>query len=55
MAIGDSENDIEMIEAAEVGIAMGNALENVKAAAMDVTATNEEEGVAKAIQKYIEN
>lgn len=55
MAIGDSENDIEMIEAAGVGIAMGNALENVKAAAMDVTATNEEEGVAKAIQKYIEN
>ena len=55
MAIGDSENDIEMIESAGVGIAMGNALENVKQAAMDITATNEEDGVAKAIEKYIGN
>ena len=53
MAIGDSENDIEMIEAAGYGIAMENALESVKAVAKDVTLSNDEDGVAAAIKKYI--
>ena len=55
MAIGDSENDIEMIEAAGLGIAMGNALECVKKAAVSITDTNANEGVAKAIEKYLLN
>ena len=53
MAIGDSENDIEMLETAGCGIAMGNALDSVKAVAKDVTLGNDEDGVAAAIEKYI--
>lgn len=52
MAIGDEENDLPMISFAGLGIAMGNATEAVKAAASFITATNNEAGVAKAIEKY---
>lgn len=52
MAIGDQANDLPMIEAAGLGVAMGNAIPTVKAAAQVETATNIEDGVAKAIQKY---
>lgn len=55
MAIGDSENDIEMLEAVGCGIAMGNALDSVKAVAKDVTLRNDEDGVAAAVEKYIVN
>lgn len=48
-AIGDSENDIEMLRTAGLGIAMGNALEEVKKAADAVTLSNEQDGVAAAI------
>ena len=53
MAIGDSENDIEMLKEAGLGIAMGNALAEVIAVADAVTAPNDEDGVAKAIEKYL--
>lgn len=53
MAIGDQENDIAMIEYAGVGVAMGNAIASVKAAANFVTKTNLEDGVAHAIEKYV--
>ena len=53
MAIGDSENDAEMLRAAGLGVAMGNAYPQVKALADAVTADNESEGVAQAIQKYL--
>lgn len=53
MAIGDSENDIEMLKEAGLGIAMGNALNEVVAVADDVTTSNDEDGVAKAIEKYL--
>lgn len=53
MAIGDSLNDIEMIKVAGLGVAMGNARQEVKDAAKVVTATNEEDGVAVAIEKYV--
>lgn len=52
MAIGDNYNDIDMIQYAGVGIAMGNAPEKVKKYADDVTLTNDENGVAAAIKKY---
>lgn len=52
MAFGDGDNDIRMLEKAGIGVAMGNALDNVKAAADYVTDTNDEEGVAKAIIKF---
>lgn len=53
IAMGDSLNDVAMIASAGVGIAMGNAQEAVKEAADWVTETNEENGVAKAIQRWV--
>ncbi len=53
MAVGDSLNDMSMIQAAGIGVAMGNAQESVKLAADWVTATNNEDGVAKAIQNWV--
>ncbi|MEH7307168.1 Cof-type HAD-IIB family hydrolase [Neobacillus drentensis] len=53
MAVGDSLNDLAMIKAAGIGVAMGNAQDIVKESADWVTATNEEDGVAKAIYKWV--
>ena len=53
MAIGDSENDAEMLRAAGLGVAMGNAYPQVKALADAVTDDNESDGVARAIQAYL--
>lgn len=55
MAIGDNENDLPMIEFAGIGVAMGNATENVKQIANVITASNNEHGVAKAVEKYVLN
>lgn len=55
MTIGDGNNDVEMLEFAGTGIAMGNGTESAKKAANYVTDTNENHGVAKAIEKYILN
>lgn len=52
IAIGDSENDLAMLRAAGVGIAMGNSFDYVKEAADDVTRSVEEDGVYYAFQKY---
>jgi hydroxymethylpyrimidine pyrophosphatase-like HAD family hydrolase len=53
MAIGDAENDFEMIQLAGVGVAMGNATQHLKGAADFVTTSNSEDGVAVALEKYI--
>ena len=53
MAIGDAENDFEMIQLAGVGVAMGNATQHLKDAADFVTAGNDQDGVAVALEKYI--
>ncbi|PPA69793.1 Cof-type HAD-IIB family hydrolase [Jeotgalibacillus proteolyticus] len=53
MAVGDSLNDLAMINEAGIGVAMGNAQAAVKKAADWVTESNEEDGVAKAIQKFV--
>ncbi|MFS0840113.1 Cof-type HAD-IIB family hydrolase [Paenibacillus sp. UNC499MF] len=53
IAMGDSENDIAMIRAAGLGVAMGNAQEGVKRIADLVTVSNDEDGVAKIIQEYV--
>lgn len=53
LAIGDSMNDVDMIEYAGVGVAMGNANEKVRAAADFVTLSNAEDGVATAIEKFV--
>lgn len=54
IAIGDNFNDKEMIEFAGTGIAMGNAPAEVKAVADYVTDTNNKDGVAKAIVKFMD-
>lgn len=53
MAIGDDTNDISMLSRVGLGIAMANARESVKKYAKEVTNDNYDDGVAKAIQKYI--
>lgn len=53
MCIGDSENDISMLECAGTAVAMGNATEEVKRYADYVTAKNKEGGVAQAINRFI--
>jgi hydroxymethylpyrimidine pyrophosphatase-like HAD family hydrolase len=53
MAVGDSENDYSMINAAGIGVAMGNASDDIKAIADYITTTNEEDGVGEAIKKFI--
>ncbi|HEX4714679.1 MAG TPA: Cof-type HAD-IIB family hydrolase [Ktedonobacteraceae bacterium] len=52
MAIGDSYNDLEMLRLAGWGVAMGQAPESVKAAANAITASNLEDGVALALERY---
>ncbi|HBM80627.1 MAG TPA: sugar-phosphatase, partial [Clostridiaceae bacterium] len=53
ICIGDSENDISMIKYAGLGIAMGNAEDEVKDASKFVTLSNEEDGVSYAIEKFL--
>lgn len=53
MSFGDADNDIEMLQFAGYGIAMGNASEDCKAAAKYETLSNGEDGIAAAIEKYI--
>lgn len=52
MALGDNNNDIEMLQAVGWGVAMGQASAHVQAAARAVTTTNREDGVALAIERY---
>lgn len=52
LALGDGSNDIGMLEAAGVGVAMANATQRVRRAADSVTADNESDGVAHAIARY---
>ena len=53
MALGDGTNDLSMIEAAGLGVAMSNAHPLVLAVADHVTASNDEDGVAKAIRDFV--
>ena len=53
ICIGDAGNDLDMIQFAGLGVAMGNAFEEVKEAADYVTSNNEEDGVAHVIEKFI--
>jgi Cof subfamily protein (haloacid dehalogenase superfamily) len=53
VCIGDNENDVEMVQNAGFGIAMGNANETVKRIAKKITSTNELDGVAYAIENWI--
>lgn len=50
IAFGDSYNDIGMLQTAHIGVAMGNAEDAVKAVADYITDTNENDGIAQALQ-----
>lgn len=52
MAFGDSENDLEMLSGVGLGVAMGNADDKIKASADYTTATNNSDGIAKALSHY---
>lgn len=52
MCCGDAPNDVQMIEYAAVGVAMGNAWGGTKDHADYITDTNDNDGVAKAIEKF---
>ena len=51
--IGDGENDLSMFRAAGLRIAMGNAVPELKKEADAVTGTNDRDGVAEAVRRYI--
>lgn len=49
IAFGDEDNDLEMIEYAGIGVAMGNAIEPLKNIANEITLTNNEDGIAELL------
>jgi hydroxymethylpyrimidine pyrophosphatase-like HAD family hydrolase len=53
VAIGDSENDLDIVEAAGMGIAMGNACDALKAVAKAVTGFAGQGGVAEAVKRWV--
>ncbi|WP_026676685.1 Cof-type HAD-IIB family hydrolase [Fictibacillus gelatini] len=53
VAIGDNLNDVSMLKTAGLAIAMGNALDEIKELAHQTTLTNDEDGVAFALRKYV--
>lgn len=52
IAIGDGMNDVEMLEYCQVGIAMGNAKEGLKAIADEITTTHDEHGIYNSFKKH---
>lgn len=54
MAFGDGYNDLSMIEYAGMGVAMNNAVDGVKARANYITLSNDEDGIAYALDKFLE-
>ena len=55
MACGDSGNDAAMLKAVGLGVAMGNAAPDILAVADAVTDTNDQDGVAKALERFVLN
>lgn len=53
IACGDGYNDITMVKFAGLGVAMGNAVEQTKAAADYITLSNDDDGVAAVVEKFI--
>lgn len=53
MSVGDGGNDVDLVRAAGLGVAMGNACEAVRAVADLVTADNDHDGAARAVLRYM--
>ncbi len=55
LTIGDQNNDLDLIECGGIGVAMGNATEELKDAADYITDTVENDGFVKAVEKFVLN
>ncbi|RDW18253.1 Cof-type HAD-IIB family hydrolase [Oceanobacillus arenosus] len=53
IAFGDEDNDLEMIDYAGVGVAMGNAIPQLKQLAKHITKTNEQDGISVFLEEYL--
>ena len=53
MAIGDGENDVEMLQLCGLGVAVGNAGAAARSVADVVVGSNDEDGVAEAIEQFV--
>ena len=53
IAFGDGHNDASMVKYAGIGVAMENAVDDLKAIANEITLSNEEDGIAYTLSKYI--
>ena len=53
IAFGDDVNDVEMVAEAGLGVAMANAVPEVKAVADRITTTNDEDGVAAVLEEFL--
>jgi hydroxymethylpyrimidine pyrophosphatase-like HAD family hydrolase len=53
MAVGDGSNDLQMVANAGVGVAMGNAVPSVAAAAHAVVASNDDGGIVEAFERFV--
>lgn len=53
LALGDGGSDLPLLQAAGIGVAMGNAVDHVKQGADAVTATCDEDGVALALERFV--
>ncbi|EQB35176.1 haloacid dehalogenase [Virgibacillus sp. CM-4] len=53
IAFGDEDNDLEMIDYAGVGVAMSNAIDELKAVSNHITDTNEADGIGKFLESYL--
>ncbi len=52
IAFGDGHNDASMVEYAGIGVAMANAVDDLKSIANEITLSNEEDGIAHTLRKY---
>ena len=53
IAFGDEDNDLEMIDYAGVGVAMGNAIDRLKSIADEVTDSNNDDGIARVLHERL--
>ena len=53
VAVGDDNNDVTMLRGAGLGVAMGNAVPALLALADEVVASNEDDGVAEVVDRFI--
>lgn len=53
IAFGDEDNDLEMIDFAGIGVAMGNGIDELKTLANQITETNEDDGIGVFLEEYL--